>query len=163
MGATLVTFLVTAAIAAVVMYAVCRVIPLVTGAYDPPEGEVGIGAATAAPHHLGDQAEGPLVAAEIIGVKHLVGGQNAHEGDPGEVQPLGDHLRPDEDIVIPPAEGRKELLVLSFRMVVSWSMRRILACGKRSFSASSTFCVPTPEYRIRRLPQWGQAFGTSVL
>ena len=41
MGATLVTFLVTAAIAAVVMYAVCRVIPLVTGAYDPPEGEVG--------------------------------------------------------------------------------------------------------------------------
>ena len=41
MGATLVTFLVTAAIAAVVMYAVCRAIPLVTGAYDPPEGEVG--------------------------------------------------------------------------------------------------------------------------
>ena len=67
--------------------------------------------ATAAPHHLGDQAEGPLVAAEIIGVKHLVGGQNAHKGDPGEVQPLGDHLRPDEDIIIPPTEGRKELLV----------------------------------------------------
>ena len=41
MGATLVTFLVTAAIAAVMMYAVCRAIPLVTGAYDPPEGEVG--------------------------------------------------------------------------------------------------------------------------
>lgn len=41
MGATLLTFFVTAAIAAVVMYAVCRVIPLVTGAYATPEGEVG--------------------------------------------------------------------------------------------------------------------------
>ena len=42
-------------------------------------------------------------------------------------------------------------------------MRRMRAVGNRIFKASSTFCVPTPEYRIRRLPQWGQALGTSVL
>lgn len=41
MGATLLTFLVTAAIAAAAMYAVCRAIPLATVAYDPPEGDVG--------------------------------------------------------------------------------------------------------------------------
>ncbi|MCI5772211.1 MAG: dicarboxylate/amino acid:cation symporter [Clostridiales bacterium] len=41
MGTTVATFMVTAAIAAVVMYAVCRLVPLVTGSYDPPEGEVG--------------------------------------------------------------------------------------------------------------------------
>lgn len=41
MGVTVATFAVTAAIAAVLMYAVCRIIPLVTGVYEPPEGDVG--------------------------------------------------------------------------------------------------------------------------
>ena len=41
MGATVGTFLVTAAIAAVIMYAVCRVFPLVQGQYQAVEGEVG--------------------------------------------------------------------------------------------------------------------------
>lgn len=41
MGVTVATFLVTAAIAAVIMYIVCRLVPLVTGTYAPPEGEVG--------------------------------------------------------------------------------------------------------------------------
>ena len=39
MGMTVGTFLITAAIAAVMMYAVCRFVPLVTGSYDPPEAE----------------------------------------------------------------------------------------------------------------------------
>ena len=39
MGMTVATFLITAAIAAVMMYAVCRFVPLVTGSYDPPEAE----------------------------------------------------------------------------------------------------------------------------
>ncbi len=41
MGVTVVTFLITAAIAAVIMYAVCRVFPLVQGQYEATEGEVG--------------------------------------------------------------------------------------------------------------------------
>ncbi len=41
MGVTVATFLVTAAIAAVIMYIVCRLVPLVTGTYAPLEGEVG--------------------------------------------------------------------------------------------------------------------------
>ena len=41
MGATVGTFLVTAAIAALIMYAVCRVFPLVQGQYQTTEGEVG--------------------------------------------------------------------------------------------------------------------------
>ena len=41
MGATVGTFLVTAGIAAVIMYAVCRVFPLVQGQYQATEGEVG--------------------------------------------------------------------------------------------------------------------------
>ena len=41
MGVTVATFFVTAAIAAVIMYIVCRLVPLVTGTYAPPEGEVG--------------------------------------------------------------------------------------------------------------------------
>jgi len=40
-GTTIVTFLVTAAIAGVLMYAVCRIFPLVTGRYTASEGEVG--------------------------------------------------------------------------------------------------------------------------
>ena len=41
MGVTVATFMVTAAIAALIMYVVCRVFPVVTGQYDIVEGEVG--------------------------------------------------------------------------------------------------------------------------
>ena len=41
MGVTIVTFLVTAAIASVIIYALCRVFPVVSGQYDIIEGEVG--------------------------------------------------------------------------------------------------------------------------
>ena len=41
MGVTVVTFMVTAAIAAIVMYIICRIFPLVQGQYEVTEGEVG--------------------------------------------------------------------------------------------------------------------------
>ena len=41
MGTTVVTFCVTAGIAAVIMYVVCRIFPLVQGQYTVTEGEVG--------------------------------------------------------------------------------------------------------------------------
>ena len=41
MGVTIVTFLVTAGIAAILMYIVCRIFPLVTGTYQQIEGEIG--------------------------------------------------------------------------------------------------------------------------
>ena len=41
MGTTLVTFFITAAIAAIIMYIVCRIFPLVQGQYQAVEGEVG--------------------------------------------------------------------------------------------------------------------------
>ena len=41
MGITVVTFLITAAVAAVIMYVVCRIFPLVQGQYEAVEGEVG--------------------------------------------------------------------------------------------------------------------------
>ena len=43
LGTTIATFFVTAAIASVIMYAVVRVFPLVTGSYEITEGEVGTG------------------------------------------------------------------------------------------------------------------------
>ena len=43
MGVTLATFFVTAGIAAVIMYGVCRIFPLVQGQYNATEGEVGTG------------------------------------------------------------------------------------------------------------------------
>ena len=41
MGVTVVTFLITAAIAAIIMYVVCRIFPLVHGQYEAVAGEVG--------------------------------------------------------------------------------------------------------------------------
>ena len=41
MGVTVVTFLITAAIAAVIMYVICRVFPLVQGQYSATEGTIG--------------------------------------------------------------------------------------------------------------------------
>ena len=43
MGVTLATFFVTAGIAAIIMYGICRVFPLVQGQYQATEGEVGSG------------------------------------------------------------------------------------------------------------------------
>ena len=43
MGVTMVTFCVTATIAALIMYVVCRIFPLVQGQYEIVEGEVGTG------------------------------------------------------------------------------------------------------------------------
>lgn len=43
LGVTLATFFVTAGIAAVIMYGVCRIFPLVQGQYNATEGEVGTG------------------------------------------------------------------------------------------------------------------------
>ena len=43
LGTTVATFLVTAAIASIIMYVVVRVFPLVTGSYEITEGEVGTG------------------------------------------------------------------------------------------------------------------------
>ena len=43
MGVTLATFFITAGIAAVIMYVVCRIFPLVQGQYTVTEGEVGTG------------------------------------------------------------------------------------------------------------------------
>ena len=43
MGVTMVTFCVTAGIAALIMYVVCRIFPLVQGQYEVVEGEVGAG------------------------------------------------------------------------------------------------------------------------
>ena len=42
MGVTIASFLVTAAIAGVIMYIVCRIFPLVDGHYTITEGEIGI-------------------------------------------------------------------------------------------------------------------------
>ena len=41
MGVTVATFLITAAIAAVITYVICRIFPLVQGQYEVVEGEVG--------------------------------------------------------------------------------------------------------------------------
>ena len=41
MGVTLASFMVTAAIAAIIMYIVCRIFPLVSSSYEAVEGEVG--------------------------------------------------------------------------------------------------------------------------
>ena len=43
MGVTLGTFFVTAGIAAIIMYGICRIFPLVQGQYQATEGEVGSG------------------------------------------------------------------------------------------------------------------------
>ena len=117
--------------------------------------------AAAAPHHLGDEAEGALVAAEIIRVQHLVGGQHPHQGDPGEIQPLGDHLGADEDIVLPPAKGGKQPLMA------------VLAHGGILVHPQDAGFGKTQPQRLLHLlrahpgiphhPQWGQAFGGSVL
>ena len=76
--------------------------------YDRP---AGLFPPSGAAHYLREQREGPLVAAEVVAVKRLIGHEHAHQRDPLEVQPLGDHLRADHHIVQPGGKVA-ELLVI---------------------------------------------------
>ena len=55
-------------------------------------------AAAGATRHLHEELEGALVGPEVRDVHRDVGIHQAHERDIGEVEPLADHLRADQDI-----------------------------------------------------------------
>ena len=56
--------------------------------------------AAGAPRHLRQQLEGPFAGAEIRLMQSQVGVDDANQGDVGEMQALGDHLRADEDVYL---------------------------------------------------------------
>ena len=69
-------------------------------------------AAARAPGHLRQQLEGPLARAEIRLMQREVGVDDAHQGDVGEMQALGDHLRADEDVDLADAEVAQDAAVI---------------------------------------------------
>ncbi len=64
-----------------------------------------------ASRHLGEQLEGPLARAEVGKVKGRIGGYDAHQGNPGKVMSLGDHLGPDQNAAVTGAEAVQDVLV----------------------------------------------------
>ncbi len=56
------------------------------------------------PGHLGQQLERALAGAEVGQVEGGVGRDDADDGHQRQVEPLGDHLRADEDVGQPAAE-----------------------------------------------------------
>ena len=68
-------------------------------------------AATGAPCHLGEHLEGTLVCSEVALVEELVGIEDAHEGDAVEIEPLGDHLRADEEVGVSALEVTDDAFV----------------------------------------------------
>ena len=61
--------------------------------------------------HLGEQLEGALAGAEVGQVKPDIGQDDADQGHRLDVQPLGHHLRTQEDIRFPPAKALHERIV----------------------------------------------------
>ena len=75
--------------------------------------------------HLGEQLERPLGGAEVGHVQADVRVDDADQRHVGEVQPLGDHLRAEQDVDLA-ARGRRpaRLAWLPGRFIVSLSIRR---------------------------------------
>ena len=65
--------------------------------------------------HLRHELEGPLGGAEVGHVQRRVGVDHADQRDVGEVEPLGDHLRAEQDPHLARPEGREHLLVAARR------------------------------------------------
>ena len=68
-------------------------------------------AAPGADRHLGQELEGAFARPEVGQPEHGVGGDDPGQRDVGEVQSLGDHLRPDQDVDLPHAEFTEDALV----------------------------------------------------
>ena len=61
--------------------------------------------------HLGEELKGPLRGAEIRKVEPHVRRHHPHQGEAGEVVPLGHHLGPDEDVDLPPPHPAQDAVV----------------------------------------------------
>jgi len=68
--------------------------------------------APGAPRHLRQQLEGPFAGAEIRLMQRQVGVNDAHQRHVREMQPLGDHLRADQDVYLADAEIAQRLPVI---------------------------------------------------
>ena len=63
------------------------------------------------PRHLAEELEGALRGPEVREVDPHVGVHHAHEGHPGKIQPLGDHLGAQQDVHLVALDPSQDLLV----------------------------------------------------
>ena len=102
-------------------------------------------AATGAAGDLGEELEGALAGAEVGGVEREVGIEDADEGDVREVESLGDHLGPEEDLDLLGAEvaqGVAEGVLAAGGVGVESG--DLVALGKTLRRMISAFSVPYP-------------------
>ncbi len=78
----------------------------VVGLNDDP---AGINATARSPCHLCQQLKGPFSGPEIRQAQKGIGGDDAGQGDVGEVVSLGDHLGSDQDLDPPVGEGAQSV------------------------------------------------------
>ena len=79
----------------------------VPGLHEDPPGHV---AAAGAPRDLDEELEGALARPEVGDAERRVGVDDADERHVRQVVPLGDHLRPDEDVDLARAHPRQDRL-----------------------------------------------------
>ena len=95
-------------------------------------------AASGAAGHLGEQLEGALGGAEIGHAEADIGGDDADQGDVGNVVALGDHLRADQHVVVAFAEILQDGFVLALAGDGVAIEARDARGGKARCSSSST-------------------------
>ena len=87
------------------------------------DGSGRVGGAPHAPTNLGNQLEGALVRAKVGQVQAGVGLHYAHHAELGQVEPLGDGLRADDDIDVTVAQVGVAVLHLCARGSVTVKAR----------------------------------------
>ena len=88
---------------------------------------------------LGQQLERPLARPEIGHVQAQIGVDDAHQRHVREMQPLGDHLRPDQDVDLPGPEVAQDPVV----GVLARGHVRIHALDPAPGEALAARCVST--------------------
>ena len=100
--------------------------------------------AAGAARHLRHQVKRPFGGAEVGQVQGRVGIDHADQRHVGKVEPLGDHLRAQQDVHLARAKRGQRLLVAAAACIVSVSIRRQGTSGNRAWTSASSRCVPSP-------------------
>ena len=94
--------------------------------------------------HLRDQLERPFGGAEIGQVQGRVGIDHPDQRDVGKIQPLGDHLRAQQDADLARAKRRQRPLVAAVGLHRVGVHPQASTLGNRARTSASSRCVPRP-------------------
>ena len=117
--------------------------------------------ASRASRHLGEQLKCALRGAEVRKEKRDIRRDNAYQRHTRQIQPLGNHLRADQNVRSPLGEGPQQLLMRRSESALYPDPSAAREPGGRAAGPSAARArFPVPKWRMLALRQTGHTTGT---